>query len=129
MARTRALPIYRHYRVLFEVGSFAGVCDGELLARFVNRQDEAAELAFRGARRAARSSKVLRIRLAVIGNEHDAEDAFQATFLVLATKASNLRTREPLGPGSLQGPPDRQGCQARALAREARERRAAGDRN
>ena len=39
MARTRMLPVLRHYRALFEVGSFCGVSDGELLARFVTREE------------------------------------------------------------------------------------------
>src|SRR4051812_43883389 len=34
----------------------------------------------------------------LLGSAHDAEDAYQATFLVLARKAGSLRTPESLGP-------------------------------
>ena len=97
MARPRNLPACRHYRVLFEVGSFSGLTDGELLARFVSREEQSAELAFTAIVE-RHASKVLRICRAVVRNEHDAEDAFQATFLVLATKAGKLQARESLGP-------------------------------
>ena len=33
----------------------------------------------------------------LLGRHHDAEDAFQATFLVLARKARSLRARESVG--------------------------------
>jgi RNA polymerase sigma factor (sigma-70 family) len=128
MARTRNLPAYRHYRVLFEVGSFSGLTDGELLARFVSREEQSAELAFTAIveRHAA---KVLHICRAVVRNEHDAEDAFQATFLVLAAKAGKLQARESLGPWLFAvARRVAAGARARALGREARERRAAGDR-
>ena len=46
MKHSMKLPANRHYRVLFEVGSLSGLSDRELLARFVNREGDAAELAF-----------------------------------------------------------------------------------
>ena len=41
---------------------------------------------------------VLRACSAVIGDEHEAHDAFQATFLVLVRKAGSIRAGESLGP-------------------------------
>jgi RNA polymerase sigma factor (sigma-70 family) len=128
MNYSRKVLAYRHYRLLFEVGSFSGLTDGELLARFVNGKTDSAELAF-SALVERHASKVLRICRAVVRNEHDAEDAFQATFLVLATKAGKLRARESLGPWLFAvARRVAAGARASALGRVAREQRAARDR-
>lgn len=66
--------------------------DAELLQRFVTTQDEEAF-----ARLVQRhGSSVLGICRRVLHNHHDAEDAFQATFVVLARKARHIRQRETL---------------------------------
>jgi hypothetical protein len=96
MTRSEKPPLLRHYLTLFESGSFSGLSDGELLARFVDPEDEAAELAF-SALVERHASRVLRICRAVTRNEHDAEDAFQATFLLLAT-SSLRKTWNPRAP-------------------------------
>jgi RNA polymerase sigma-70 factor (ECF subfamily) len=71
----------------------------------------------------------LSICRAIVRNEHDAEDAFQATFLVLAIKARKLQAHESLGPWlSAVARRVASGARTQALAREARERRAAGER-
>ncbi len=125
MKRTSKQPVFRHYRALFESGSFCGRSDGELLARFLTRDGESAELAF-AVLVERHSSSVLRICKAIAGNESDAEDAFQATFFVLANKAGGLTVRETLGPWlhSVARRISRR-TRARSLARAARELRAA----
>src|SRR5437879_4556216 len=66
--------------------------DAELIERFVAAHDEAAF-----ARLVERHGPlVLGICRRVLRNHHDAEDAFQATFLVLARKARHIRQREAL---------------------------------
>ena len=83
----------RQLRGLFEGGSTVALEDGQLLARFEADRDEAAFEAIV----ARHGPMVLATCRSVLGREHDAEDVFQATFLVLARKAGSIQGDAVLG--------------------------------
>jgi RNA polymerase sigma factor (sigma-70 family) len=99
MARASSGEVGWHLRQLFRVGSGVGLTDGQHLERIASadRQDErdAAEAAFETIL-ARHGTMVLSVCRQVLRDVHAAEDAFQATFLVLARKASAIARREQL---------------------------------
>ncbi len=66
--------------------------DADLLERFVNGRDETA---FESLVR-RHGAMVLGLCRRALGDDHEAEDAFQATFLVLVRNARTIRKRESL---------------------------------
>ncbi|HEV3164969.1 MAG TPA: RNA polymerase sigma factor, partial [Isosphaeraceae bacterium] len=70
--------------------------DAQLVEQFATQRDEAAEEAFE-VLIARHGPMVLGVCRHMLGNTHDAEDAFQATFLVLMRKAGTIRVEESLG--------------------------------
>ena len=80
-------------QTLFEVGSLGGLSDGQLLDRFVERREEAVIEAIVSRH----GPMVWGVCRRVLRDHHDAEDAFQSTFLVLARKAGSVMIREKLG--------------------------------
>src|SRR5262249_46509604 len=88
MATTQTGVVLRHIRRL--VTTPKDESDRELLGRFIARREEAAFTAL--VRR--HGPLVFGVCRRVLGNVHDAEDAFQAAFLVLARKARAIRSQE-----------------------------------
>jgi RNA polymerase sigma factor (sigma-70 family) len=84
--------------------------DGELLGAFLSRRDETAFEAL--VRR--HGPMVLGVCRRVLQNAQDAEDAFQATFLVLVRKGAGVRPREMVG-NWLYGVAYRTALQARGV--------------
>jgi RNA polymerase sigma factor (sigma-70 family) len=115
----------RDLQVLCRLGSVGGAGDGALLGRFVAGEGEARELAF-AALVDRHGPMVFRVCLGVLKDRHDAEDAAQAAFLVLARRARSIRRADSLGPW-LHGVALRTASRAKAGAtrRRAIERKAA----
>jgi RNA polymerase sigma factor (sigma-70 family) len=103
---------------LFRLGTVGGMTDVQLLEQFVTADDEAAAMAFEAIVERY-GSMVLKVCRALLRDEHTAEDAFQATFLVLARKARTIETRELLS-NWLYGVARRTAKKARAIAAKRR---------
>jgi RNA polymerase sigma factor (sigma-70 family) len=92
----------RQLRALFAAGTATGLTDGELLERYTTKRAQsaeaatAAEMAFE-ALVDRHGPMVWGICHRVLGDAHEAEDAFQATFLVLIRKAGSVRVDGSLG--------------------------------
>jgi RNA polymerase sigma factor (sigma-70 family) len=103
-------------------GEEAALTDGQLLEAFVNRRDGAALEAL--VRR--HGPMVWGVCRRVLGDPHDAEDAFQATFLVLVRRAAAVVPRERVA-SWLYGVAHQTALKARAMTakRRAREKQVA----
>jgi RNA polymerase sigma factor (sigma-70 family) len=116
------------FRVLFRDGSMVGWTDAELIHGFVSGQGEARESAF-AALVARHGPMVLGVCRRILRDDHAAEDAFQAVFLLLARKARSVNVDDSLGRW-LHGVTRRVAARARALAsREVPASAAAPDRS
>jgi RNA polymerase sigma factor (sigma-70 family) len=94
MANAASAGVTRQIQTLWDAGTVAALDDTELLGRFVHH-DAIAEVAFTAlVQRYA--PMVLRVCRDVTGDAQDAQDAAQATFLILAQRAGLIRRREAL---------------------------------
>ena len=108
-------------RTIFSVGTLSGLTDGQLLERFAQGQGgmPESEAAFT-ALVERHGPMVLGVCRAVLGDRHDAEDACQATFLVLAQRAGLIRRRDSVA-SWLYGVARRVALRARREAARRRE--------
>ncbi len=88
--------VLRQFRTLYEAGTVAGMTDGQLLERFFAGRGEEAEVAF-AAILARHGSMVLGVCRRALRDPNDADDAFQATFLILVRKGRSVRVEDSLG--------------------------------
>jgi RNA polymerase sigma factor (sigma-70 family) len=87
----------RNLRTIFNEGTLAGLSDGQLLEQFVSRRGREAEPAFTLLIE-RHGPMVFRVCRSVLHDLHAADDAFQATFLILLNEAGRVRKRESIGP-------------------------------
>jgi RNA polymerase sigma factor (sigma-70 family) len=92
MAQAQLVSVLRHVRGLAGESTLAAASDRDLLDRFCDRRDEAA---FTQILR-QHGPMVIGVGRRLLGPE-EAEDVFQATFLLLARKAPTIRKRESVG--------------------------------
>jgi RNA polymerase sigma factor (sigma-70 family) len=121
MASRSLAGVLRHVPRLLGLRAGSPLTDADLLVRFAEDQDQAAFATLVQRH----GPTVWGVCLRVLGNSHDAEDAFQATFLVLARRAGSIAAPQLLGQW-LHGVAWRIATKARTQAaiRHAQERKA-----
>ena len=122
MGSRRSGDWFGHLEKLFRDGAIGGLSDAQLLEQFVAGRDEAAEAAFR-ALVERHGPMVLRVCRSVLDDPHEAEDAFQVTFLVLVRKAGSIRRHDSIASwlhGSARQVASRPGPGPPAPVRESR---------
>ncbi len=106
-------PLLSHVRRVAGATARERLTDRQLLERYAARHDPADFAAL-----VQRHGRLVRAACRqVLGDSADAEDAFQATFLVLLHKAGSVRWRPSVG-AWLYGVAHRIACQARSVARQ-----------
>jgi RNA polymerase sigma-70 factor (ECF subfamily) len=81
--------VIQHLRRVALAQDLAGITDGQLLEAFIARKDDETFDAL--LRR--HGPMVMGVCFRILRNHHDSEDAFQATFLVLARRASSVKPK------------------------------------
>jgi RNA polymerase sigma factor (sigma-70 family) len=93
MANGQLGSVLRHIRRLVTARTAEGLTDRQLLKRFAVQRDETSFAALVERH----GSLVLGVCRRILANPHDADGAFQATFLVLARKAGSAGWQESVG--------------------------------
>jgi HlyD family secretion protein len=90
-----ALDLRHRVQVLFTTGSAIGLSDRDLLERFLYHERESAAAAF-SAIVERHGPMVLRVCYQALSDRHAADDAFQATFMVLLQHARSIRKHDSM---------------------------------
>jgi polysaccharide biosynthesis/export protein len=93
MVRGPSVALLRDIQTLYDAGTVAGLSDRELLERFTRARDGSSEAAFEVLVR-RHGPMVLRVCRGALKDWNDAEDAFQATFIILARRCGSIRRRD-----------------------------------
>ena len=93
MAKAAMSPILQTILSMVDDQRVKELCDRELLRRFVAEHDEAAFQTILHRH----GPVVFNVCRSMLANQADAEDAFQATFLVFARRALGIRKATSLG--------------------------------
>ncbi len=93
MAGGTSVSLLHDIQVLFDAGTASGLSDRNLLERFISRGDASAfeVLVLR------HGPMVLRVCRNRLPDPNDAQDAFQATFLILVRRSGSIRRRDSVG--------------------------------
>lgn len=110
---------------LLTAGTLGSLSDGQLLDRFARDRGAAGQEAFRILVE-RHGAMVMAVCRGVVRDAHEAEDAFQATFLVLVRRADSIRRRETIAPW-LHAVACRVARRARARTARRREREFAAE--
>ncbi|HEV3258344.1 MAG TPA: sigma-70 family RNA polymerase sigma factor [Gemmataceae bacterium] len=115
MATNQMSDVIQHLRKAVLLRDGAGMTDGQLLESFISRRDGAAieALVLR------HGPMVWGVCRRVLRSQHDAEDAFQTTFLVLVRKAASIVPRDMVA-NWLYGVAHQTALKARAMAAKRR---------
>ncbi len=120
MGSRRSSDLSEHLETLFQVGATGDLSDAQLLEQFITTHTEAGEAAFRALVQ-RHGPMVLGVCRSVLHDLHNAEDAFQVTFLALSKKASSIRKHASIA-SWLHGTAHRVALKARTAARRRRAR-------
>jgi RNA polymerase sigma factor (sigma-70 family) len=118
MKGERPDPFFRHVQRVFNLGAVGTVSDAQLLEWFVSSRDDSAEAAFEELM-IRHGPMVFGICNRVLHDVHDAQDAFQAVFLVLANRARSIRRKDSVA-SWLFGVAQRVAARARSRAARCR---------
>ncbi len=88
-----SVELLRDIQILFESGTASGLTDRQLLERFIHHRDPSAfeVLVLR------HGPMVLRVCRNLLHDPNDAQDAFQATFLILVRRSGSIRRLDSVG--------------------------------